>query len=91
VQGGGGGKAAKKGGKEEVVAELIEKPYSKQRSVILRIFEGDKILYEEVGINEITVPNFKFYSTKAAGKEYSIQFKFDLRVWPEAAAKSEET
>ena len=48
-------------------------------------------MYEAVGFNEITVPNFKFLSTKGTGREYSLHIKFDLRTWPDAVLKNEQT
>lgn len=45
-------------------------------------------MYEAVGFNEITVPNFKFLSTKGTGREYSLLVKFDLRTWPDAVLKN---
>lgn len=52
---------------------------------------GDHILYEAAGINEITIPNFKFSNTKTTEKQYFIETSFDLRKWPEAATNNEDT
>lgn len=61
---GGGGKGAKKGGKDEPATELIDKPFSQKRHILARIICNEEILYEATGINEITIPNFKFDNTK---------------------------
>ncbi len=59
---------------------------------MLKIISGERVLYEAEGINEITVPNFKFLNTKSnANKEYYLQVGFDLKIWPEAAFKNEVT
>jgi hypothetical protein len=44
-----------------------------------------------VGQNEITIPNFKFLTTRATNREYTLQAKFDLREWPEAAQRTDKT
>ena len=86
------GKAAKKGGKEEGGAELLDKPYSGSKSLLLSVKNKDKVLFEATGVNEITIPNIRFLSTKTNPEsEYYIELCFDLRRWPEAAVKSEET
>ena len=90
-QAAGGGKGAKKGGKEEATTELVERPFNGERRIILKILSGESVLYEAVGFNEITVPNFKFQSTKGTGREYSLLVEFDLRTWPEAVLKNEQT
>lgn len=62
----------------------MEKPLQDQRNIILRILNGDKILYEAIGVNEIAVPNINLQSTKGNNKEYYLELKFDLALWPEA-------
>lgn len=53
---------------------------------------GENVLYQAEGINQITVPNFKFQSTKTnANKQYYLQVKFDLRIWPQAVVKNQHT
>lgn len=65
VQGGGGGaKAAKKGGKDEPATELIDKPFTSERHIIVKILKNEKILFEATAVNDITIPNFNFSNTK---------------------------
>lgn len=45
IQGGAAGKGAKKGGKDEPTSELIEKPFTDERCIILRILNGETVLY----------------------------------------------
>ena len=45
VQGGGGGKGAKKGGKEEPAIELVDKPYSDKRTIMVKVLKNDAIIY----------------------------------------------
>ena len=86
------GKGAKKGGKEEGSVELIDKPYIGSKTLLLTVKNKEKVLYEATGVNEVTVPHLRFLSTKNnPDSEYYIELCFDLRRWPEAAVKSEET
>lgn len=56
---------------------------------MVKVLKNDTIIYEAVGINEVTIPNLKFESTKAnPSVEYYLQAEFDLRTWPESAKKS---
>ena len=92
VQGGAAGKGAKKGGKDEPASELIDKPFTDSRKILVKICKNDKVLYETVGINEVTIPNIKLESTKANPSiEYYLQAEFDMRVWPDCSVKKEET
>lgn len=67
---------------------MVERPFNGERRIILKILLGETVMYEAVGFNEITVPNFKFLSTKGTGREYSLLVKFDLRTWPDAVLKN---
>ena len=60
VQAAGGGKGAKKGGKEEPATELVDKPYTDKKTIMVKVLKNDTILYEAVGVNEVTIPNLKF-------------------------------
>ena len=86
IQGGGGGggaKGAKKGGKEEPTSQLVQKPYNDFKNIIVKILNGQNVLYEATGINSVTIPNFKFLSTKAnPAKQYYLCAHFNLREWP---------
>ncbi|CAD8164435.1 unnamed protein product [Paramecium pentaurelia] len=74
-----------KGGAQEL--EIVESEMKGERLIRLELYHGDDLIVYNYGINSVTLSNI----TLPKDENYVIQASFDLREWPEAKIKSEET
>ena len=62
-----------------------------KREVVLRIFEGEVLLYQAFGFNQAIISDLMLIPDPTGEKDLFIEAKFDLNEWPEAIVSSEET
>ncbi|CAD8130613.1 unnamed protein product [Paramecium sonneborni] len=74
-----------KGGPQEL--EIVESEMRGERLIRLELYHGDDLIVYNYGINSVTLSNVAL----PKDENYVIQASFDLREWPEAKIKSEET
>jgi len=63
----------------------------KKRELILRIFEGDLLLYKSRGLNHAVITDLMLLPDPTGKKDLFIEARFDLNEWPEAVLESKYT